>query len=599
VISIKEEKFGCFPNKNRKNISENCGKKKSFIVNRHDFIYQGQDIDKFTFTISIGIKDGKIRYLPFIIRHILSKAIYFLLKSKPTLSREQIIDSLIENLITKNINLGWVKEMEEKGILTYLHNKFQDSNFEQILRDYLKDLIEIIYRLVDFANKTEPFKVKPFCIELTKDGYNLGMQTLSLIKIITKLIKYLNKSIKDFNIQLIELKSIKDDGTLRVCNKCGIKKPYDEFSIDREGTNGLLSICKDCVNKEYAVMQSIKKLNVINRIYNGRFNDGKCVKCGIDTIYLPCLTFHHQNPLIKKYYYGEIADLPSDEIIRLFESEDVQLLCFNCQRLIHAKLFDRFKYLILDPYLYGYTIREIDDIILNFREKYNLEGEVSAVKYWMKKRAVIDYLFNSRCVGCGKMTVLNNLPCLEFHHIDPRVEGRLRWSKIKHLNIKTIINRLLREKCICLCKNCHKLIDSHQFARYSIEILGKDKGQLAKNEYNKLVNNVQKYNIVKNTRLYLILVEFTLDKAWKRALRCVYIITETKKKEGVMLNHNEYTNKELSNCTKILQAKSYTQKLIKMNLVSFLRYSGSNINEKVYSLTKKGYDVINEILFNF
>lgn len=549
------------------------------------------------FTTRIVIKNGKIKSLSFNIRHLLSKALYFLINSNPTLSREQTVDYFIKVLEKKNINIDWVRKMHYEGLL----NKFQDPNFEELFRVYLIDLVEIIYRLIDFNKKSDIFKVKTFCIKLVKDGFDLGMKTLSLIKIITELIKYLNKNINDFDIQLKELKNVIDDGKLRICNKCGIKKTHCEFSIDKNGINNLMSICKDCVNKEYAIKQSIKKLDVINRIYNGRFKDGKCDQCGFDANYLPCLTFHHQNPLIKKYYYGEIADLPSDEICKLLEPENVRLICFNCQRLIHATLFDRFNCIILDQNLYSYTIREIDDTIINLKERYNLEGEVSAVKYWIKKRIVIDYLFNGKCVGCGKMTVFNNLPCLEFHHTDSNVEQKLRWRKIKHLDIKTIINRLLNEKCVCLCKNCHKLIESYQFSKYSIEILGIDKGQIVKNEFHKLVNNIQKHNIVKNINLYPILVEFMLDKAWKRALLCIYKITETKRNEGVWPNYNEYANKELTNHIKFAYStvKGYTRKLIKMNLVSFSRHSEINLNEKVYSLTQKGYDVINGTLSDF
>jgi len=69
----------------------------------------------------------------------------------------------------------------------------------------------------------------------------------------------------------------------------------------------------------------------------------------------------------------------------------------------------------------------------------------------------------------------------------------------------------------------------------------------------------------------------------------------------VWLNYNEYTNKELTNCIKFEYStvKGYTRKLIEMNLVSFSRLSKINLNEKVYSLTKKGYDVINEIISDF
>ena len=533
-------------------------------------------------------------------RHILSKAIYFLINSKSTLSRGQIIDSLIKNLIKKNMSIDWVKEMEEEGILTYLHNKFQDPNFEEILRDYLKDLVEITYRLIDLGNKPEPFRVLPFCKELVKDGYNLGIQANFFRRIIRNLVDYLNKNIKDFDIQLTKLKRVVDDGTQRVCSKCGIRKTYSEFS---KGVKGFRTICKECSSKYITIEKAISKLRVIAEIYGGKFRNGKCVKCGIDIAKLPSLAMHHSDLRLKKNNLQKLLEkYPTrssyKKIIEILQPEKVVLMCLNCHRLEHAPLFRRFNDVILDPSLYNYTVNKIEANINNFKKRNGIKGHITNVKDWIKKRIVFEYLFNGRCAGCGEITVFNNLPSLEFHHIGFIVEEKLRWKKIKHLNIKEIITMLLEERCICLCANCHKLIHSYQIAKYSVEILGEIKGQEAKDEYNKIVSNIQKFNIVKNIRLHPILVEFAIDKKWKKVLLCAYNITKKKRK-------NEFTNEDIRNCLKLSDTRYHTREfsdtwyhtreLTDMGLIDVLLVRSK---EKFFFLTKKGYKVIAEF-FSF
>ncbi len=561
------------------------GEKKGIFTQQPNKTKFGKKKDNSHIIIKIRIKDGRILQFPNIIRHILSKATYFLKNSELNLTKEQIVDTLVLAIKNKDSSQEWIKELIKNNLLSYLHIKFQDPNIEEILRKYLEDLTEITNKLI-IVNKGEILDVTAFCKDLVKDGFNFGSPVDSLKRIIKNLVEYLNENIPEFNIQKRKAKRVFDDGIYRECSKCHKRKLHKEFSKDKK--NNLHAICKECTNKHFAIKHSIKKLKVITKIYEGRYKSGKCVKCGIYTIKLPCLTFHHLDRSIKKFTWNSVNSYDYNTIIRILEKEKVELVCFNCQKLIHASVFNRFKKIILDPNLYNYTMKEIETKISELRKKYHLKGGTSYIKYWMKKRIVINYLYNGRCAGCGKKTIHNNLPCLEFHHIDPNLtEEKLRWKNISQLNIKEIITMLLKERCLCLCKNCHELLTSHQFFKYSVEILGKIKGKLAKNEYTTLVNNIQKFNIVKNKRLYPILMEFTLDKAWKRALLCVFNIIK-------MNNINEYTNKELSNCLNDPQTKRFSRKLSDMKLISLLRYGGSN--EKVYFLTKKGYDVITKMI---
>ena len=83
-----------------------------------------------------------------------------------------------------------------------------------------------------------------------------------------------------------------------------------------------------------------------------------------------------------------------------------------------------------------------------------------------------------QCTECN--TSVKYLPVFQFHHESG--EKNITWDEIKFLPVDKVKELMLNEALKVLCANCHELVESHQFVRYSVEILGEIKGQLAKKQ---------------------------------------------------------------------------------------------------------------------
>jgi hypothetical protein len=84
----------------------------------------------------------------------------------------------------------------------------------------------------------------------------------------------------------------------------------------------------------------------------------------------------------------------------------------------------------------------------------------AGVEDWIRKRYIIENLFEGQCCGCG--TSIQNLSALQFHHIDPKKKKLyIKWNFSN--NKIDVIQDILNEKCICLCGNCHSLIESKYY----------------------------------------------------------------------------------------------------------------------------------------
>ncbi|MHA2184917.1 MAG: hypothetical protein ACXAAI_07950, partial [Promethearchaeota archaeon] len=255
--------------------------------------------------------------------------------------------------------------------------------------------------------------------------------------------------------------------------------------------NGLRNICKIC-NKYIVALESFKnKLSILINIYNGKFNEKLC-KCDIPLIYLPAIDFHHQNKHLKQFNWRDNRYKDWRKIMLNFEKESVVPLCRNCHSRESAKIFNDFKEIILKEDIFEYSAEEIHEIIFNyvnkrvekFRKNYKFR-----VMEWLKKRFVIEKLFDGECIGCRNTNIFNNLPALEFHHVSGAVEvNKLRWAQLKKYNIVDITKKLRDEKCVCLCSNCHNILHSTQFKEVILKILGKKE----KYDYNSELNDLRK-----------------------------------------------------------------------------------------------------------
>jgi len=460
----------------------------------------------------IIFKDNKIKEFPKILRHILAKSIYFMIigKINPRYSNnEQITRFIITNINEENLSRNWIKEMEQEQVLSLLRIKLYDINFEGVFFQYLVVLTEIVRRLIKVHKNFNNLNYTDFNKKLIDDGFSFNLKEDSQKDIIKFIIDYFNENIKDFNIKTDKRISVFDDGKYRCCIKCGKKKPYKDFRVDNRDNN-ISGTCKDCNAKKTALDRYRNKLDAISKIYGGKYENGECFLCDVDISKLPCLTFHHLDPTVKTTEWNNLRSKTTiKEIIDKLESEDVGVVCQNCQRLLHAEVFNRYSEIILDSNIYNYSMKEIEAKTLK-KQKLLKECRSKSpyVKSWIKKRIVIEFLYQGKCAGCKEITVFNNLPCLAFHHTDHEIEEKLRWKNIKHLNIREIIQMLLQEKCIALCANCHALVKSSRFSKHSIELLGKVKGLKARTEIEKIKNNIQNFEMKTNETLIPIMREF-------------------------------------------------------------------------------------------
>lgn len=126
---------------------------------------------------------------------------------------------------------------------------------------------------------------------------------------------------------------------MKVCFKCGIEKPLEDFGTNKSKKNGYQSRCKDC-QKEYRRKHYIdnidaykkkarkNKLKVRQLIVDSKV--GGCVRCGEN--HPSCLDFHHPDDN-KELTIGGPGDHGYLRVKK--EIEKCIVLCANCHRKHH------------------------------------------------------------------------------------------------------------------------------------------------------------------------------------------------------------------------------------------------------------------------
>lgn len=288
---------------------------------------------------------------------------------------------------------------------------------------------------------------------------------------------------------------------MKECARCHQTLPYDRFYPVTKGSEEVRSYCKRCNSDLNLIRQNRKKLNIIILKYNG-----KCSECGIDDSILPALQFHHQDPKIKSISWRDIKNRSYNYIIKKFEEENIEVLCSNCHNKQQALVFDKYSNIILQQNLTLQTPEEINFIILNSTKdvlkKLDRMHLRAKIREWIKKRYIIERLYEGRCVGCREVSVENNLTALEFHHYNAEIEHKLKWESLEALDTSLIMKQLINQKCLCLCSNCHSLIHS-RFSEFAIEILNKfysqdllkQKVEEIERKYNEIFNNISSFEV--------------------------------------------------------------------------------------------------------
>jgi len=392
-------------------------------------------------------------------------------------------------------------------------------------------------------------------------------------------------------------KKLFKDRKSKECSKCQEIKPHKDFNT----TNGrLMYICKECQKIKDAIYMNKKKISVINEIYGGRFQKG-CTDCNAGIIELPVLQFHHLNPNKKTTTWHKINSKNYREIISILENEKVRVICANCHLGINSSLFNEYKNLILSKDLFNNSPEIIDNIInevlINHKrtrnKNSNYRGKIKRqIIFWVKKRYIIEKLYGGKCVACRKATVQKNLPSLQFHHTLRSKKVSEKWEDYSHLDVMKIVNILQKEKCVCLCANCHILIHSTRFEKH-INLIHPKIEQEVKELFSKIKMNIyhQKFKSIEiNDPFYK---EFGFGDAWKK-----YLI-QIGKLYGIY-NPKSFTSKELAISLKITDR--YLRRILKrlenevfIEIVEESIMTSNGRTPIKYKLSEKGINTIQEL----
>lgn len=385
------------------------------------------------------------------------------------------------------------------------------------------------------------------------------------------------------------------------CSRCNKELPIDQFerySGERGRTNlrsSRNSNCKNCRSETRLRNLLKKKKNIINTVFNG-----KCCECDIGILFLPSLEFHHQNPALKTTVWTHIKHNSISNIKNWIKREKVVVLCSNCHEMKKEKYFRDFRKLILSDDLFDNTSEDIDEMIniaINSHPKYSFLKDYKRnikiqIKKYIRKRYMLNKLFGGVCIGCNKTNVFNFLPILELHHLSPEeVITKSNWVDLANDRCDLIINQIIKEKCICLCSNCHILVRS-KLINY-VEDIFKDpltKANFIKN-YNTIISNIQTFNYPMNpvdTSLPLKL-EFSQDVFWKIHLMKISIILQ---------RNNKFDFKVLD-LAKILHQdqRSIRYYLDRLISLEFLKKTQETVfpYKNTYRLTEQGRTTLEEL----
>lgn len=186
---------------------------------------------------------------------------------------------------------------------------------------------------------------------------------------------------------------------------------------------------------------------------------GKCEMCGETNIFKLC--FHHKDPNEKEFNFQEMRNSRWSKI----EKEIVKcvVLCRNCHEKLHKD-----------------------------NDKVN--------RYKINKKVFLEFKGVNGCEICGYNDCNSSL---DFHHLNKNDKDfMIGENYITYNNIEDLTIKLAEEldKCIILCKNCHRIehTDIDFFDKNKDEITKKSKTtkevikKIDRNEIKKLYENGMK-----------------------------------------------------------------------------------------------------------
>ena len=387
------------------------------------------------------------------IRNYLCKGIYKILtKHGVQLDKKNVLDNLKNNL---EIEISKGNEIKQGNVKDEIL-KLCDSEYFSLIEDNIIDLIEIIKALIKYSYNSNKLYTNDLAKNLIKNKKVTTYKFNGLNRAIVQIFKILNESFQEFDLTRNKL-----------------------FSEDK-----LLNLDRKAVYSKYPKMKSselaqikvfLREIKIIEEL-NEKLPKNlqkQCTECNTSIKYLPVFQFHHENGE-KSITWDEIKFLPFDKVKELMLNEALKVLCANCHEKKQATIYNTFKGFIYSQELFKYSFSKIHRLIVEEIKRLGITRKriELKIKAWISKRYIIENFYYNECLSCGKSCSIENLPCFVFHHRTKKKTEK--WSNMKSKNIKGIIKWLKNDECICLCTNCHIMLHSKLYVKYSDIIFNND-----------------------------------------------------------------------------------------------------------------------------
>jgi len=159
---------------------------------------------------------------------------------------------------------------------------------------------------------------------------NEGNSSYQIADILNKSQTTVRYWLKKYKIELKSRRRILLENGYISCCKCRLTKPEKEFFLSGKRIS---SYCKKCHVSHHYETHTLKKKELI------KYKGGKCINCNLesnDENYV-VFDFHHLDPS-KKEMSVKVVNKGLDKLKK--EADKCMLLCSNCHRLEHKRLFN-------------------------------------------------------------------------------------------------------------------------------------------------------------------------------------------------------------------------------------------------------------------
>jgi len=432
----------------------------------------------------------------------------------------------LKEKILKNINLP--KKLTRDNI-----RELQEiaTNHPDIFTKYFSDLFNIVKHLIIlttvFRKIGASIKIMPIIRMLEKKGITLSQGHYGFHRSVTEIYDFLRQNYPKFFPKRVERENIPKK-----------ERPKRRRQIKR-------------------IVGTKIKLYVIKNIYNGKyFKKGKisCPKClkeglSTDIIRIKALEFHHSSEekenkftsenLYQLFVNDQLNPHFLEDLIKLMESEKVELLCNNHHNLLHHKYYLYFRYLINWDNIFSYPAEVIRMLIRvsvnNFHETKDLSIEEKKeirryIRIKFKKRYIIEIFYGKYCPTCGKFNTKDHLTAYQFNHYDRDTKTIDTYATFKNNSCSKIVEILEREKGGYICGNCHTVIHYDKYIPFLDKIF-EDDNTIKKilDDYNNVCKN---FSLIysKNSIGNPLKISKNLYGSFKNYLTAIYEISNSGRK---------------------------------------------------------------------